>query len=88
MKPNAWKSRRNRLSLDRHLKGNRITFLKADVEGMEMALLKGHEDYLTTQAELPSLPITTRQMCLYCPPISGKLFQTTISACVTTRRGC
>ncbi len=29
------------INLDSFLKGNRITFLKADVEGMEMALLKG-----------------------------------------------
>jgi FkbM family methyltransferase len=31
----------NILNLDRYLNGARITFLKADVEGMEMALLKG-----------------------------------------------
>jgi FkbM family methyltransferase len=46
------------VSLDRFLDGRRITFLKADVEGMEMALLKGARE--TIQRDRPKLGI-----CVY-----------------------
>lgn len=45
-------------ALDTYLAGNRITFLKADVEGMEMPLLKGAEQTITTHR--PKLAI-----CVY-----------------------
>ncbi len=46
------------LSLDNFLKGQSITFLKADVEGMEMALLKGARS--TIQRDKPKISI-----CVY-----------------------
>jgi FkbM family methyltransferase len=46
------------VSLDRFLKGERITFLKADVEGMEMALLKGAQS--TIRRHRPKISI-----CVY-----------------------
>lgn len=46
------------VSLDSYLRGDRITFLKADVEGMEMALLKGAES--TIQRHKPKISI-----CVY-----------------------
>jgi len=45
-------------SLDDFLKGDRITFLKADVEGMEMALLKGAQS--TIRRHKPKISI-----CVY-----------------------
>ena len=46
------------VSLDSFLKGERITFLKADVEGMEMALLKGAQS--TIRRHKPKISI-----CVY-----------------------
>jgi len=46
------------VSLDEHLRGERITFLKADVEGMEMALLEGARE--TIVRHRPKLAI-----CVY-----------------------
>ncbi len=46
------------LSLDSYLKGERVTFLKADVEGMEMALLKGART--TIQRDRPKIAV-----CVY-----------------------
>lgn len=46
------------VSLDEHLAGERVTFIKADVEGMEMPLLKGAER--TIAAFRPKLAI-----CVY-----------------------
>jgi FkbM family methyltransferase len=49
------------VSLDDYLSGNRITFLKADVEGMEMTLLKGARE--TIQRHRPKIAI-----CVYHHP--------------------
>jgi FkbM family methyltransferase len=46
------------VSLDNYLRGRRISFLKADVEGMEMALLRGAES--TIQRYKPKISI-----CVY-----------------------
>jgi FkbM family methyltransferase len=46
------------VSLDSYLRGNRISFLKADVEGMEMALLRGAQS--TIQRNKPKIAI-----CVY-----------------------
>ncbi len=50
------------VSLDSFLNGNRITFLKADVEGMEMQLLKGAQS--TIRRDKPKIAI-----CVYHYPI-------------------
>lgn len=59
------------LSLDRHLKGNRITFLKADVEGMEMALLKGAR--ATIERHKPKIAISAYHYPADVPVLSAYL---------------
>jgi FkbM family methyltransferase len=49
------------VDLDTYLKGSRITFLKADVEGMEIALLRGARG--TIQRHMPKIAI-----CVYHHP--------------------
>jgi len=59
------------LSLDHHLKGNRITLLKADVEGMETALLKGARS--TIQQHRPKVAICVYHYPADIPAISSYL---------------
>ena len=56
------------VTLDSFLKGGRITFLKADVEGMEMALLRGARS--TIQRYKPKIGISVYHYSADIPVIS------------------
>ncbi len=71
----TWR-RRQRLDRqpDDHFGGARVTFVKADVEGMEMALLEGAAETIrATGRSSPSASITTRPIFRHCRlhPFSG-----------------
>ncbi|MGI8525058.1 MAG: FkbM family methyltransferase [Pseudolabrys sp.] len=59
------------VSLDHYLEGERVTFLKADVEGMEMALLKGAETMI--RRDRPKLAICVYHYPSDLPDIANRL---------------